>query len=202
VGCGLGNFTSKLLDRELVVALDIEPDCVERLKQRYANRQNLLAFTCDAQRDGLRDFARFRPDSCVCLNVLEHIAEDRRVLSEMVSMLVPGGVIILLVPAFPALYGPTDEKLGHERRYTRESMCDLAKKVGVRIRKVRYINAVGFFGWWANSHIFRREAQSERQIEIFDRLIVPVISRVESVIPPPFGQSLFVVLEKSGGRTS
>jgi len=202
VGCGLGNFTSKLLDRELVIALDMEPDCVERLKQRYAHCQNLHAFTCDAQHDGFREFARFRPDSCVCLNVLEHIAGDRQVLGDMVSMLVPGGVIVLLVPAFPALYGPIDEKLGHERRYTRQSMRNLAKEVGVRIRKVRYMNAIGFFGWWANSHIFRRDAQSAGQIEIFDRFIVPVISRVESIIPPPFGQSLFVVLEKGGVRNS
>lgn len=199
VGCGLGNFTSKLLGRELVVALDVDPDCVKRLKQRYANHQNLLAFTCDAQHDGLREFARFRPDSCVCLNVLEHIADDRQVLGDMVSMLVPGGVIVLLVPAFPVLYGPIDEKLGHERRYTRESMCDLAKKVGIRIRKLRYMNTIGFFGWWTNSHILRRDVQSTGQIEIFDRFIVPVISRVESMIPPPFGQSLFVVLEKNAG---
>jgi hypothetical protein len=81
-------------------------------------------------------------------------------------------------------------------------MRNLAKEVGVRIRKVRYMNAIGFFGWWANSHIFRRDAQSAGQIEIFDRFIVPVISRVESIIPPPFGQSLFVVLEKGGVRNS
>jgi hypothetical protein len=47
-----------------------------------------------------------------------------------------------------------------------------------------------------NSHIFRRGAQSERQIEIFDRYVVPVMSRLEGMVPPPFGQSLFVVLEK------
>ncbi len=60
VGCGLGNFTSKLLDRELVIALDMEPDCVERLKQRYAHYQNLHALTCDAEHNGFREFARFR----------------------------------------------------------------------------------------------------------------------------------------------
>ena len=58
------------------------------------------------------------------------------------------------------------------------------------------MNLCGFFGWWANSHVFRREAQSERQIEFFDRKVVPLQSRIESMAPPPFGQSLFVVLEK------
>ena len=44
VGCGLGNFTGMLLDREAVIALDVEPDCIQRLKERYPNQPNLLAF--------------------------------------------------------------------------------------------------------------------------------------------------------------
>jgi len=55
---------------------------------------------------------------------------------------------------------------------------------------------VGFFGWWFNAHLLRREAQSETQIELFDRFAVPVMSRMEAVLPPPFGQSLLAVLER------
>ena len=39
-----------LLDREAVVALDIEPDCVARLKERFPDRANLHAFACDMTR--------------------------------------------------------------------------------------------------------------------------------------------------------
>ena len=61
---------------------------------------------------------------------------------------------------------------------------------------MQYLNLPGFFGWWLNARVLKREEQSERQIEIFDRLIVPAISRLEAVLPPPFGQSLFAVLGK------
>ena len=44
IGCGIGNFTRLLLDREAVVAVDIEPGCVARLKQRFPDRSNLRAF--------------------------------------------------------------------------------------------------------------------------------------------------------------
>ena len=44
VGCGIGNFTGMLLDRETVVAADVDPACIERLQQRYSNRTNLQAF--------------------------------------------------------------------------------------------------------------------------------------------------------------
>jgi predicted trehalose synthase len=58
------------------------------------------------------------------------------------------------------------------------------------------MNTVGFFGWWVNARILRRTEQSETQIRVFDRYIVPLMRRVETALPPPFGQSLFVVLEK------
>jgi SAM-dependent methyltransferase len=196
VGCGLGNFTGMLLDREAVIAVDSEPDCIQRLKQRYPDRSNLHAFACDAGSPAFTDLARFHPDSCVCLNALEHIQDDRQALHGMASILGPGGVVVLLVPAFPALYGPIDRNLGHYRRYSRASIARLAGSTGLRIRKAHYMNALGFFGWWVNSHILKRAAQSERQIEIFDRYLVPLFSRLEGLTHPPFGQSLFVVLEK------
>ena len=196
VGCGLGNFTGKLLDREAVIAVDSNPDCIQRLIERYPGRDNLHAFACRAGSPAFSDLARFHPDSCVCLNALEHIRDDRQALDGMASILGPGGVVVLLVPAFPALYGPIDRNLGHYRRYSRRSIASLVAATSLRIRKVHYVNAAGFFGWWVNSHILRRRAQSEKQIEIFDSYLVPVLSRVEGLVRPPFGQSLFVVLEK------
>lgn len=196
VGCGLGNFTEMLLDRDMVLAVDAEPGCTARIKQRYPDRNNLLVFTCDAGSAAFAHLAAFQPDSCVCLNVLEHIYDDAGALQAMASILAPGGVIVLLVPAFQALYGPIDRNLGHHRRYTRRSLIRLAEAAGLRVREVRYMNLLGFFGWWVNSHILRREAQSEGQIGVFDRYLVPVLSRLEDWVPPPIGQSLFAVLEK------
>ena len=82
----------------------------------------------------------------------------------MASVLMPGGVIVLIVPALPALYGPIDRNLGHYRRYSRASLSAVAHEAGLRIRKMHYMNCVGLFGWWTNAHLFRREAQSEFQI--------------------------------------
>jgi SAM-dependent methyltransferase len=196
VGCGLGNFTRLLLDREAVIAMDAEPGCIERLNQRFPNHPNLRSFVGDIGSQVFLDLARFEPDSCVCMNVLEHIADDRGALEAMTSILTPGGAIVLLVPAFQALYGPIDKNLRHYRRYNRESMAQLARAAGLRIRKMHYMNIAGFFAWWVNAHVLRREAQSEQQIGVFDRLVVPVLSRVEAIVRPPFGQSLFAVLGK------
>lgn len=192
VGCGIGNFTGMLLDRDVVVAVDVEPACVQSLRERYPGRANLHAFVAE----DIRGFARFAPDSVVCLNVLEHIADDGEALRRMASILSPGGVIVLLVPAFPELFGPIDRNLGHYRRYTRKSLAKLAAECGLHVRRTHFMNSLGFFGWWLNARILRREEQSEAQIALFDRIAVPVMSRAEALLPPPFGQSLLAVLDR------
>ena len=197
VGCGIGNFTGMLLDRELVVALDVEEACVKALRRRYPRHRNLHAIACDAAGDAFRDLRLCAPDSCVCLNVLEHMADDERALCGMVSVLDPGGVVVLIVPAFEGLYGPIDRNLGHYRRYSRTAIRRLAQAAGLNIAKMHYMNFAGFWGWWANARLFRRQEQSARQIAFFDRYVVPVQSALEGMAPPPIGQSLFVVLRKA-----
>lgn len=194
VGCGIGNFTGSLLDRDIVVATDAEPNCIEALGQRYPHATNLHTFAYDATSPGFSTLGRFELDSCVCMNVLEHIEDDAGALRSMAAILTPPEVIALFVPAFPSLYGPTDRNMGHFRRYTLASIRELAEAAGLRVRKSHYVNFIGFFGWWANAHIFRRGDLSTAQIETFDRLIVPALSRAEALIAPPFGQSIFAVL--------
>lgn len=196
VGCGIGNFTGMLLDRQMVVALDVEAACLEMLRRRYAGRPNLHAVACDAADPAFRGLRRYAPDSCICLNVLEHVKDDERALEAMAFVLDPGGVVVLLVPAFQSLYGPIDRNLAHYRRYRRADIRRLARTAGFSVARVHYMNFAGFWGWWANAHLFRREEQSERQISFFDRWVVPVQSAMESVWAPPIGQSLFAVLRK------
>ena len=194
VGCGTGNFTQTLLDREAVIAIDHEPACVSRLAERFADRPNLHTRVASPCEDSFRELAHFRPDSIVCLNVLEHIEDDAAALRNMAAILPPGSVIVLLLPAFPALYGPIDRNLEHFRRYSVVSLKCLAAGINLTIEKLQYINLIGFFGWWFNARILKRQAQSTAQIAVFDKWVVPLLSRLESRLPPPFGQSLFAVL--------
>ncbi len=196
VGCGVGNFTRHLLDRELVVAIDVEADCVAQLQR------NVPAAQVRAQVLDVADpaFVQLRDeqglDSIVCLNVLEHVRDDLLALRHMAAVLPPGGKAVLIVPAFEALYGPIDSRLGHYRRYSKKSFGALAEAAGFEVATLRYMNSVGCIGWWINANILKRTTQSEEQIRIFDRFIVPPLAWLEGRFAPPFGQSLFAVLRR------
>ena len=169
---------------------------MESLRARFPGHATLKTLVCEPGSEAFRGLSRYRPDSVVCVNVLEHIEDDAAALRAMAEILVPGGVIVLVVPAFEALYGPIDRNLGHYRRYRCGPLRKLAGVAGLDVLKLHYLNAVGLFAWWVNARVLKRETQSDAQIAIFDRWMAPVLSALESAIPPPFGQSILAVLRK------
>ena len=76
------------------------------------------------------------------------------------------------------------------------SVKKLAADADLRIKKVHYMNSIGMLGWFWNARITKRVSQDAKQIYIFDKLIVPWLSAIEKIIPPPIGLSLFVVFQK------
>jgi hypothetical protein len=69
----------------------------------------------------------------------------------------------------------------------------LVVSLGLKIEKMRYYNFIDVFAWWWNAKFVRRHSQNNGQIKLFDKIFVPVISRLEKVISPPVGQSLLIV---------
>ena len=116
IGAGIGNMSAFLVDRERVVRTDTERYYLDRLRQRFAGRPHVSVaeLRLPAVSSGL---GAERLDTVVCLNVLEHIEDDRASLRAMHDLLQPGGRLVLLVPSLRALYGTLDEALGHFRRY-------------------------------------------------------------------------------------
>jgi SAM-dependent methyltransferase len=177
IGCGVGNFKRHLLDRDLVVGLDVVAECLAQHHDRFAEHAHIEAKLLDILNPDVRDLREYRFDSVACLNVLEHISDDGKALRHMHALLPPGGRAVFIVPAFSALYGPIDRNLGHYRRYSKVSWKGLAHAAGFREVVTEYMNMPGFFAWWANAKVFRKTEQSEHQIAIFDSLVVPVCSR-------------------------
>jgi SAM-dependent methyltransferase len=118
-GSGIGNLTEFFLDRERLACVDLDPFYVQRLRQRYGHLSNLSFQEVDLSRlEGCSNLQQANLDTIICINVLEHIEDDAKVLRNFFKLLRPGGHALLLVPANPRLYTGVDEALGHFRRYT------------------------------------------------------------------------------------
>ena len=149
IGCGMGNFTRTILDRELVVGLDVEAACVARHRDNHRAYSNVVSLEIDASNpESVAQLSTYNLDSVVSLNVFEHIEDDYQTLRNLWNILPEGGRVVLIIPAFQALYGPIDHLLGHYRRYTKQSVRELATATGFAPIELHYLNLVGFFGWW------------------------------------------------------
>ena len=135
-------------------------------------------------------------DTVILMNVLEHIQDDKAVLAKLRQCLKPTGRIVVLVPAGQWAFGSTDERLGHYRRYSKKYSRKLIASLGMEIEKVRYYNFIGIGAWWWNAKFAKRQNQSNAQIKLFDKVLVPIISRFEKFLSPPVGQSLLLVARK------
>jgi len=196
---GFGNITRHFKGRELLVASDLDPVALEHLKGTFrddpAVRVASYRFPLDpAAREEIR---AMRFDTVVCLNVLEHIEDDRTTLADMYDVLQPGGRLVLLVPAFARLYGTLDEHLRHFRRYEKDDLEGKVRQAGFVLENLKYLNRPGIFGWWVNGKLLRRRVLPRSQLLAF-KLLMPLLER-ETKRPPSTGLSLVAVGRKDSG---
>jgi hypothetical protein len=113
----------------------------------------------------------------------------------MHGLLVPGGRLLLFVPAFPALWGTLDVADHHCRRYGRSELATKVGEAGFSVERLAFTNPLGILGWALNGKLLKRQVVSAGQLRLYDRL-VPALSRLERVVRPPFGLSLVAVAAK------
>lgn len=192
IGGGIGNFTSLLFNNGRVVSIDIKSEYLPIIKR--ATRGQAQVGIGDIEK-GKYFFGRKKFDSAICLNVLEHVNDHKRALKNMYKLLKKGGHLCLLVPAHQFLFGKMDENLGHYRRYSKSKLKTLVRKAGFEVLRIRYLNPIGWLGWFLNSRILKEETVPAGQIGIFDRLARPFLV-LEKFYDPPFGLSVLIIGRK------
>lgn len=201
VGCGLGSFVEHFLEAGVESYLGVEPDPELRVRfsERHSSPRARLTRATDATDPALAVEMRAAAcDTAFSVNVLEHIERDDLALKHMIEGLAPGGHVCLLVPAHPFLYGSLDALDGHFRRYTKASLRALAAKAGAgAVEEVRlyHFNALAAFGWFLKGRVLKEKTQADENYALMNA-VLPVVSRLEKIVSPPFGLSLVAVLRK------
>jgi SAM-dependent methyltransferase len=193
VGAGIGNATGALLDAELVVAVEPNAAAVNVLRSQYGHRKNVEICQADICDPALAWLATHRCDTAICFNVLEHIADDVAALRSIGRILVPGGRLLLIVPALPAIFGTIDVVVGHYRRYLPKSLRTALERGGYEIERLSWMNFFSVLPWFVNNRVLRRREESAGQIRFFDHWILPCVRWLERRVRPPVGLSLVAV---------
>ena len=185
LGAGIGNMTQHLSrGRKSYMASDIDEEHLARLRVRFRGRPNLSSQLCDLTVPGDFENLRGRFDTVVCLNVVEHVADDLLALRNIRSALKPGGRAIILVPQDQTAYGTLDKVLGHYRRYSEAQLRSRMEEAGFQWEQGLHFNRVTRPGWRFNGQVLKRQSFGRFQLRVFDAL-VPVWRRIDRLFPWP-----------------
>ena len=190
VGSGLGDLAEGLEGHERLVVTDVDPGCLAELSRRFAGRPEVEVKAFD-----LREDRRVTTpvDTVLAVNVLEHIEDDVAALRRMTAEVVPGGTVVLFVPAYPSLYGPHDRAAGHVRRYTPRTLRASVVASGLRVEVLHPVNFLGGVAWWVAVRVGGCSSPRSDLVGLYDRFVVPVVRLMERRWKPPFGQSIICV---------
>lgn len=175
IGSGIGNISSVFVSNNRSLFLsDYKEEYCSLLKERFAGepeikgifRIDLAAKDFETRHAGL--LGTF--DTVFALNVIEHIEDDTLAVANCAKLLTPGGRLILLLPAYQALFNRWDLQLGHYRRYTERSVRVLLSGE-LEVIKTWHFNLAGIFGWFLFGSVFRRGLIAKGQIKAYEALI-------------------------------
>ncbi len=195
-GCGNGNITSFLNDRELVIAVDNDMKMIEDITKRLSKYKNLKFMKFDITNDELvNSIKNNKIDTILCLNTLEHIENDIAVLNNFYHILEDKGKLVLLVPSIKYLYSSLDKIAGHFRRYSKKEIINKLRKSNFFILHINYFNIFGTLGWFFQGKILKRKELSYSLLNLFDNF-VNIFIIFEKILRLPIGLSLIAVCQK------
>lgn len=208
VGCGTGVLRSQFeaATRWTVDGADLDYGA---LRQSGPARGRTLYYDI---RDEAQEFVGAY-DVLILYDVLEHIEDARPFVASLLRHLKPGGLLLVNVPAVPALYGDYDRAAGHFRRYDRRGLVGEFRGFDVEVLDARYWGfgllpllmlrglMLRFNRRGSSEEVVRRGFESPHPL--VDRLL-GVLMRAESraLKNPPLGSSLLMACRKgvSSGR--
>lgn len=196
-GAGIGAMSQWLVPMvDRIDLVEPSPNLIEPLRRKFADNpktrvieKSLQTYITETEDKSL--------DAAVMVNLLEHIEDDVTVLSDLKSLLRPGGHLLLFVPAMPSLYSNLDRVVGHHRRYSRNQLASVTVEAGYDIISLRYFDILGVIPWWVVNTLGGKKRFDPGLSKLYDRLGVPVTRTVETIVPPPKGKNLLLVAQQS-----
>ena len=200
-GCGTGGLLANLETPAWKAGLEISSQGIRLARTRRGAA--LVQGSVSAL-----PFADGSFDAVVSIDVLCHAGvEERLAIGEAARVLRPGGRLLVQVPAFDWLRGEHDAAVWTKRRYRSSEIAGFLAGAGLSARRVGYRNTL-LFPFAAIPRLLRRGRKvreaSRSDVRPVSRPLNALLSGILAAerrlrVALPFGLSVFVVGEKSGG---
>lgn len=196
IGSGIGNISEQYLaeGRKLMLS-DIRDNYCNYLEQKFAHEPSC---------EGVRKIDLVHPhfeteyadllesfDGVFALNVVEHIADDYLALTNAKRLLRKGGRLVILVPAYQALYNQFDRSLEHFRRYTEGALKKVFLANSFQIVHSQYFNFAAIAGWWFSGSVLKNKTIPSGQMKLYNQL-VPIFRWIDKIVMNKVGISVIV----------
>jgi ubiquinone/menaquinone biosynthesis C-methylase UbiE len=180
-----------------VEGLDLNPEAIQ-----YCAEKGLGTVTRGDVTNMPFEDARF--DLVLATDIIEHVDDDSRALSEIARVLKPGGTALITVPAFQLLWGLQDRVAQHKRRYRRPQLIERTQGASLFVQRCYYFNYLLFVPILAARRLIdllRVKANSEAEFNspAVNRALGGIFTMDIMTAPhinPPFGVSLLALVEK------
>jgi SAM-dependent methyltransferase len=134
-GCGSGRNMVELARVGEVTGIELSPMSLAAARERGVGE--VIEGTVEDL-----PFADDSFDFAVCLDVIEHLDEDRPTLRELRRVVAPGGWLLVTVPAYPTLWSSHDVVNHHRRRYTCATLLEAASECGWEATRTTHFNSL------------------------------------------------------------
>lgn len=200
IGCGTGGMATHLPKATVRAGVDYNPEALSFCRQRGLAR----LVRADA---AFLPFADRSADAAMVLDVLYHknVPDPAQVLREVRRVLVPGGTVVINVPAYQWLYSSHDVAVHTERRFTRGAINALLREAGFEVVASSYWNTLLFPPICAVRLLRRWVPPGTSDVKAGNPLVNRILTAMLALertgmkcFSLPFGVSIFVVARSTG----
>lgn len=137
IGCGTGGSLAHFKQEKFqCVGIDSSQIAIDLAAEKFPE----CDFRCGRMPDDLRDISS-EVTLFTLLDVLEHVEDDKKFLSDLVHLAPKGADILITVPALKSLWSPHDVANHHFRRYEKPELEAVWNGLPVTCRMTGFFNA-------------------------------------------------------------
>ncbi|GAA1924794.1 class I SAM-dependent methyltransferase [Nocardioides marmoribigeumensis] len=216
MGCGAGRHAFEMYKRGAdVIALDQDADELSTVSEWFAAMREEGGLPEGAEADVKQGDALDLPfadgefDRVVASEVLEHIPDDERAISELVRVLRPGGTIAVTVPRWlpeKVCWALSDDyhevEGGHVRIYRGDELVAKLEDAGLRFLGRDHVHGLHSPYWWLKCAVGVTNDKNPlvrafHQVLVWEIVKQPLATRVAgAVLDPLVGKSMVLYLVK------